>query len=199
MIAVAGTGTFGLRVAESLGWGLAYVLTPPKGTLYSWAVQTGAPVATSQESAPPCSLIVAAHSHFYLSAAYRATAVHGAVGYHPSLLPLHRGRDAVRWAIRYGERVTGGTVYALDDGVDTGPVLAQRHVLIRPGDTARSLWRRDLLPLGVELLSGVVSTLTATGSLPEAVPQDEELATWEPSLNPAPLYRPGLIGLPSPS
>ena len=56
-------------------------------------------------------LIVAAHSHDYLGRRTRLRARLGAIGYHPSLLPLHRGRDAVRWTIKMGDRVTGGTVY----------------------------------------------------------------------------------------
>jgi len=44
----------------------------------------------------------------------RARARVAAIGYHPSLLPLHRGRDALRWTIRDGDRVTGGSVYRGD-------------------------------------------------------------------------------------
>ena len=55
----------------------------------------------------------------------------GVLAYHPSLLPAHRGRDATRWAIHMLERVTGGTVYWMDDGVDTCPLEAQDfcHIL----------------------------------------------------------------------
>lgn len=86
-----------------------------------------------------CDLILAAHCHSFLSARTRAKAELGALGYHPSLLPLHRGRSAIEWALRFGERVTGGSVYWLTDVVDGGPVAAQDWCFIRPGDTAREL------------------------------------------------------------
>lgn len=134
---------------------------------------------------PECDLIVLAHAHVFVPADVRERARSGAIGYHPSLLPLHRGRDSIRWAVHMGERVTGGTVYWIDDGVDTGPVAAQRHVLVRPDDTASSLWRRELFPLGLELVRDVLSQIEA-GAAPRQ-PQDETLATWEPSWRRSPL------------
>lgn len=135
-------------------------------------------------------LIIAAHSHDFVGARTRAKARLGAIGYHPSLLPLHRGRDAVRWAVRMGDRVTGGSVYWLTDAVDGGPIAAQDWCFVRPDDTAESLWRRDLAPMGVRLLLAVVGDLQAGVAV--MVPQDEGLATWEPSLSSPPLFRPEL-------
>lgn len=143
-------------------------------------------------------LIVAAHSHDFIGEKTRLMATYGGVGYHPSLLPLHRGRDAVEWAIRMGDRVTGGSVYRLSNRMDGGAVLAQRHVFIRPGDDARTLWRRDLAPLGVELLTAVVAAAAETG-YPTGEEQDEELATWEPSIGRPPAYRPDLIMIGTPT
>ncbi len=80
-------------------------------------------------------IIVAAHSHDFIGRKTRARAKFGAIGYHPSLLPLHRGRDAVRWAIHGGDRVAGGSVYWLTDTIDAGPIAAQQHVFVRPGET----------------------------------------------------------------
>lgn len=93
-------------------------------------------------------LIIAAHAHDFIGRKTRLAARLGAIGYHPSLLPRHRGRDAVRWAIHMGEVVTGGTVYWLSDGVDAGPIAAQDWCWIRPGDAAGELWQRELFPLG---------------------------------------------------
>lgn len=135
-------------------------------------------------------LIVAAHSHDFIGRRTRLKARLGAIGYHPSLLPLHRGRDAVRWTIRMGESVTGGTVYWLSDGIDAGDIAAQMHVLVRPDDTADQLWRRDLFPLGLRLFDRVLADI-ANGRLVR-IPQRHELATWEPSLDRQPLFRPEL-------
>lgn len=142
-------------------------------------------------------LIVAAHSHDFIGERTRLRARWGGIGYHPSLLPLHRGRDAVRWAVRMRDRVTGGTVYRLSNRMDGGPILAQQHVLIRPDDTPEDLWRRDLAPLGVELVVRVVAEF-ALGGYQHGAEQDEELATWEPSIDRPPAYRPDLLMLPAP-
>ena len=145
-------------------------------------------------------LIVAAHAHDYIGRATRLRARAGAIGYHPSLLPLHRGRDAVRWAIHNRDRVTGGSIYVLSDNIDAGPLLAQAHAFVRPEDTPETLWRRELFPLGLRLFARVLEHLDAAeraGRLHEALasgaPQEEALATWEPSWERAPLRRPDLL------
>ncbi len=135
-------------------------------------------------------LIIAAHSHRYIGRPTRLRARLGAVGYHPSLLPLHRGRDAVRWALHMGEKVTGGTVYWLADGVDDGDIAAQGHVLIRPGERAEDLWQRALFPIGLKLFDRVLGDLES--GILVRVPQDHLLATWEPARDRQPIHRPEL-------
>lgn len=127
-------------------------------------------------------LIVAAYSHDFIKAPTRARTRYGAIGYHPSLLPLHRGKDAVEWTIRMGDKVTGGTVYWLDEVMDGGPIAAQEHVFVLPGDTAGELWRRDLSPLGIKLLLQVCNDISE-GRLIKKV-QNESIATVEPSIRP---------------
>lgn len=136
-------------------------------------------------------LIVAAHSHDFIGRKTRMRSRFGAVGYHPSLLPLHRGRDAVRWTVKMGDRVAGGSIYWLDDNVDCGPVAAQDFCLVPEDCSAERLWREFLFPMGLRLLDLVLSDLAA--GVVVAVPQDEELATWEPSWDRAPLRRPDLL------
>lgn len=136
-------------------------------------------------------LIVAAHSHDFIGRRTRLKAKLGAIGYHPSLLPLHRGRDAVRWAIKMEDRVTGGSIYWLTDTMDGGPIAAQSFVFLEPGETAESLWREKLFPLGVRLFSRVLADLEAGRII--AVPQDDLLATWEPSWERPPVRRPDLV------
>lgn len=134
-------------------------------------------------------LIVAAHCHTYISAKAMARAELGALGFHPSLLPRHRGRSAVDWAIRFGERVTGGTVFWLNETVDGGPIAAQDHCFIRGGDTARELWARELAPMGLRLFGRVFDELEH--GVKRAEPQDPALATWEPAVDKVPpLWRP---------
>lgn len=144
-------------------------------------------------------LIIAAHSHAFLGRKTRARAALGAIGYHPSLLPVHRGRDAVRWTIQMRERITGGTVFWLNDTADSGPIAAQAHAFVRPRDTATALWREVLFPLGLRLIKKVLADLSAGRKV--AIPQDSSLATWEPSWDRPPIFRPELpeLGDGSPS
>ena len=64
------------------------------------------------------------------------------VNTHPALLPSFPGAHAVRDALAYGVAVTGCTVHLVDAGVDTGPVIAQRAVEVRPDDTEATLHER---------------------------------------------------------
>lgn len=77
---------------------------------------------------------------------------------HPSLLPSFPGTHAVRDALAAGVTETGVTVHLVDEGVDTGPVLAQERVAVLPGDTEETLLERlhavehRLLPLATRNL-----------------------------------------------
>jgi phosphoribosylglycinamide formyltransferase-1 len=64
------------------------------------------------------------------------------VNTHPALLPSFPGAHGVRDALAYGVKVTGCTVHLVDDGVDTGPVLAQAAVSIEPDDDEATLHER---------------------------------------------------------
>jgi phosphoribosylglycinamide formyltransferase-1 len=65
-----------------------------------------------------------------------------AINVHPSLLPRFPGTRAVEDALTAGVAETGVTVHWLDDGMDTGPVIRQERVPVRPGDTPESLHER---------------------------------------------------------
>ncbi len=67
---------------------------------------------------------------------------HRIINIHPSLLPAFPGLKAQRQAIEYGVRVSGCTVHFVDEGVDTGPIIAQRCVAVEPGDSEESLSRK---------------------------------------------------------
>jgi methionyl-tRNA formyltransferase len=138
-------------------------------------------------------LILAAHSHDFIGRATRLRAKLGAIGYHPSLLPRHRGRDAVAWAIKMGDSVTGGSMYWLSDTVDGGDIAAQDWCFVRPADSASELWRRELFPMGLRLMERALKDL-ARGVMVR-IPQDDTLATWEPALDAPPLRRPDLVML----
>jgi phosphoribosylglycinamide formyltransferase-1 len=77
---------------------------------------------------------------------------------HPSLLPAFPGVDAQRQAFDYGAKITGCTVHLVDEGTDTGPIVAQRAVPVRDDDDAESLTARILVEehrLLVEVLAAI--------------------------------------------
>jgi methionyl-tRNA formyltransferase len=144
-------------------------------------VQASARRVIASEIAPGTDLIVTAHSHARISKEALAAAKLGGIGYHPSLLPRHRGIAAVEWTIREGDPIAGGSVYHLAERMDAGAIAAQEWVFVRKGETARQLWERALAPLGQKLLGEVIDYAKAHKSLP-ARPQDEEFATHAPNL-----------------
>lgn len=81
------------------------------------------------------------------------------VNIHPSLLPAFPGVKAIRQAIDYGVKLTGVTVHFVDGGMDSGPIIAQRHVEIADDDDEASLAERihaaeqALLPWVVQMIA----------------------------------------------
>jgi len=103
----------------------------------------------------------------------------GTLIFHPSLLPRHRGRDAIRWAYRQGEKYTGGTWFWADSGYDTGDVCEQEVVAI--GDKRpRDFYEQQMIPLCVKLLRYVISDLKA--GIVRRRPQNEAAASYEPPI-----------------
>lgn len=79
------------------------------------------------------------------------------INIHPSLLPRHRGANAAAQALAAGEQTTGCTVHYVDEGVDTGEIIAQREVQVLPGDTAEALQAR-IQAAEHELLPSVIAS-----------------------------------------
>ncbi len=101
----------------------------------------------------------------------------GTIQYHPSLLPKHRGPSAINWAIIQGYTQTGITIFWPDKGLDTGPILMQDSVEIKPDDTVGTLYFNKLFPMGVDALERSVS-LVKTGKAPK-VSQQHDQATYQ--------------------
>ncbi len=195
-IVIVGQQWFGaeaLRLCVGQGHQVVKALAPALpgeeyDRLYAAAQQANVPAAhcgrrvSALDIPPGVDLIVAAHAHAFIDAGARASARLGAIGYHPSLLPRHRGRDAVRWTIHMGDAIAGGSVYWMDDGADTGPIARQGWCHVLPGETPAELWRRALAPLGLRLLEETLDDLARGVVTADA--QDERLATWEPAFTP---------------
>jgi methionyl-tRNA formyltransferase len=145
-------------------------------------VQANPKLVVASEIGPRTDLIVTAHSHARIGADALAAARLGGIGYHPSLLPRHRGIAAIEWTIKEGDPIAGGTVYHLADRMDAGAIAAQEWCFVKKGETARELWERALAPLGQKLLGEVIDYAKAHNSIP-AKPQDEQFATNAPALS----------------
>jgi methionyl-tRNA formyltransferase len=104
---------------------------------------------------------------------------YGAVNVHASLLPRYRGAAPIAWAILSGEKVTGVTTMAMDEGMDTGDVLLQTEVEIGDEETCETLHDR-LAPLGAQLLLKTLEKMRAGNIRP--TPQDHSKATHAPPL-----------------
>jgi len=105
----------------------------------------------------------------------------GVLGMHPTLLPHGRGRASIPWAIIKGLGETGVTLFKLDEGVDTGPIVAQKVVPIAADETATTLYER-ITHAHVSLISASWPSLV-DGSV-VLRPQDEAFATVWPGRTP---------------
>jgi methionyl-tRNA formyltransferase len=106
---------------------------------------------------------------------------YGCINVHASLLPRWRGAAPIQRAIEAGDTETGITIMQMDEGLDTGPMLARRTTPITSRDTAATLHDR-LAALGAELLIDTLKRMERGDVDP--VPQDESLATYAPKITP---------------
>lgn len=102
---------------------------------------------------------------------------HNSINLHFSLLPKYRGAAPVQWSILNGDRITGVSVFQLNEKMDSGDILAKQEVEILPGEYADELEDR-LATLGADLLS---RTIMQIDSLPHQK-QDHSKATFAPLL-----------------
>jgi methionyl-tRNA formyltransferase len=113
-----------------------------------------------------------------IPARYFEVPTQGAICYHPSILPRHRGSSAINWAVIMGATKTGLTIFWPDGGIDTGEILLQKEIDVGPDDTTGSLYFNYLFPMGVDAILESVD-LIKEGKAPK-IAQDEALATYEP-------------------
>lgn len=66
----------------------------------------------------------------------------GVVGFHPTALPLNRGRHPLTWALFLGLKKTASTFFFMDEGADSGDILSQKEIIIDPHDDANSLYEK---------------------------------------------------------
>jgi len=103
-------------------------------------------------------LVVLAGYMQLLDPAFLARFPQRVVNVHPALLPAFPGIGSVEQAVAYGVKVAGVTVHFVDEGVDTGPIIAQRAIDVPDGIDGAGL-RLTLRPLEHELLPAVVELI----------------------------------------
>jgi methionyl-tRNA formyltransferase len=139
------------------GRGQALAISPVK----AFAQERGVPVLQPQKlRTPPFSeelkklapdvCVVTAYGKI-LPKDLLETPTRGCVNVHASLLPRFRGAAPIQWAIAHGDVETGVTLMVMDEGLDTGPMLAEKRLPIAPDETSASLHDK-LSSLGGELL-----------------------------------------------
>jgi methionyl-tRNA formyltransferase len=185
--------------APEQGWELVGVVTQPDrpagrgkklvaGPVKEQAERYGLPILqptsfrkqpdalTALAALAPDLLVVAAYG-LILPRAILALPTYGAINVHASLLPAYRGASPITAAILDGLDTTGISIMLMDQGMDTGPVLAQAKQPIRSGDTTASLSER-LASQGAELLVTTLPRWLAGEVTP--IPQDQ--LPGEPSI-----------------
>ena len=202
-IFICGQKTFGKEVMKALyesGHEIVGIAPPPqekyKDKMVGYAMLRGIPIVSdcdrllSKDIPDGTDLIISAHSHWIISDKIIEKCKYGGIGFHPSLLPRHRGRDAVRWTIHMGDFITGGTVYRLTGKCDGGDIINQRTLFVDKEWDYHDLWR-ELFPIGIEMILESVSAIEK--GLDKGWKQDERFATFEPSWDRPRLQRNELI------
>ena len=163
------------------GRGRNLVVPPVKEAALELGLPTIQPEALGESGAmeqvqawQPDLIVVAAFGQI-LRKPMLALPPHGCLNVHASLLPSYRGASPIAAAILAGEEVTGVTIMRMDEGMDTGPILAQAECPLAPDESAATLTGK-LAQLGAELL---VETLPVwlSGDL-LAQPQDDSQASY---------------------
>ena len=189
------------RIAHASDWTLALVVTlpPEKSGRHSDFVDLG-PAAKAAKcpvlhveninSPDAVSAIAGADPDFVFvigwsqicGPAFCAVAPGKVIGYHPAPLPRLRGRAPIPWTILGREPISAGTLFWIDEGVDSGPILAQSFFHVAHNETARTLYRKHM-----DALAMIVDEALESLRLPEPPrrAQNERYATWGARRRPA--------------
>jgi methionyl-tRNA formyltransferase len=204
-LAFAGTPDFAataLRALLAAGFPVALVMAQPDrpagrgmkpsvGPVKQVALECGLPIAQPATLREPASwtalaesradvLVVAAYG-LLLPPAVLALPSRGCVNIHASLLPRWRGAAPIQRALLAGDDRTGVCIMQMDAGLDTGPVLLERAIPIRPDDTGGTLHDR-LAALGAEAIVEALRQVEAGSAV--ARPQPAEGVTYAAKIKP---------------
>ena len=99
----------------------------------------------------------------------------GCIGYHPSELPLNRGRHPIIWALALGLKKTASSFFFLEERADSGPIISQKGVVISNADDAHTLYKKLLVVIPSQL-NNIIESIRL-GRL-KGVLQDQNNATY---------------------
>lgn len=99
---------------------------------------------------------------------------YGCINVHASLLPKYRGASPIQWAVLDGEKESGVTIMQMDEGLDTGAILAQKKIPLAPDETAGTLFDK-LSALGTSLLIETLPRIEGGTIIP--TPQEDTKST----------------------
>lgn len=138
IVAVGADGDAG-GIAHAAAAGIPYFIVRPRD--YADRGAWGEAFLAEIQRASP-DLVVSAGLMRILPEGFVRALSPNLINTHPALLPLFPGAHAVRDALAAGATETGLTVHVIDEGVDTGPVIRQARVEIRPGESEAELHER---------------------------------------------------------
>lgn len=192
--AVEGTRVAADAIAETPGWELAAIGTLPlelaarhsdfvdlaptaerHGAALIRVAKCNAPDFLERMQAIAADVVFVIGWSQICGPAFRTAAGNRVVGYHPAPLPRLRGRAVIPWTILLDEKITASSLFWIEDGVDSGPLLAQRFFHVAPDETAGTLYAKHMAALDT-MLRELLPRL-AQGAVP-GEPQDEAVATW---------------------
>lgn len=104
---------------------------------------------------------------------------HGTLILHPSLLPRHRGKDAIKWAFVFGERYTGATWFWADENYDTGDICEMEVLAIHPKESPREFYASTVMSSAMRMLHFIIDDLSQ--GIVRRRPQNHDHATFEPA------------------
>jgi len=143
---------------------------------------------------------ITAHSFDYIGKKTRYKAKLGWIGYHPSLLPRHRGRSSIEWAIRMKDAITGGTIFWLNAGIDRGDIayrdwcfINPKYFILEPKRAAKLLWEDKLQKIGLKLFELALNDIS--NGIIKKSPQENLYSTFEPSTEVKDIFKPDLLML----
>ena len=143
---------------------------------------------------------ITAHSFDYIGTRTRYKAKIGWIGYHPNLLPRHRGRSSIEWAVRMRDAITGGSVFWLNNGIDRGDIAYQELCFIdpklyamEPRKAAKLLWEHELQDMGLKLIEKALLDISRGNII--KMPQKKEFSTFEPNADVKDVFKPDLLML----